>query len=254
MSVVVNNPDIFQQRPAAVLFDLDNTLYRYGPAHEAGMKSVVEKATEKIGIDADIFGVAFDRARVDVKRQLGSVASSHSRLLYFQRTLEYLGLRSQVTLSLEFEQTYWRNFLSTIELRPGVVNFLDQLSRASISKVIVTDLTSQIQFRKLLYLDLDRRFEYVVTSEESGADKPDSAGFKLAMQKLSLTAGSVWMVGDNFVADIDGAKGAIGAATVGLKSEMGEYLSHPSLDMVFESFGDLKQFVTDSGWDNQTLV
>jgi putative hydrolase of the HAD superfamily len=254
LSVTVNNPDRFQERPAAVLFDLDNTLYPYGPANEAGMNSVAAKASAKIGTDAHDFKGAFTRARDDVKRRLGTAASSHSRLLYFQRTLEYLGLRSQVTLSLEFEQTYWRNFLSAIELRPGVVSFLDQLSRASIPKVVVTDLTAQIQFRKLLYLDLDRRFEHVVTSEESGADKPDSAGFKLAMQKLSLTAGSVWMIGDNFAADIDGAKSAIGAATVGLKSEMGEYLSHPSLDMAFESFGDLKQFVTDSGWDNQTLV
>ena len=252
MTIVVNNPDRFQKRPAAVLFDLDNTLYPYDLANEAGMNSIAEKASAKIGIDTHDFRIAFARARDDVKQRLGAIASSHSRLLYFQRTLEYLGLRSQVMLSLEFEQTYWRNFLSSIELRSGVLGFLDQLSRASIPKVIVTDLTAQIQFRKLLYLDLDRRFEYVVTSEESGADKPDPTGFKLALDKLSLSTESVWMIGDSISADIEGAKNAIDATTLGLNSEIGDHGTHMPPDLTFDNFEELQQLVADLGSAEQS--
>jgi len=249
MTFTMNNPNNLKVRPAAVLFDLDNTLYPYQTAHEAAMRSIVEKAATKLGIEPDDFNNVFTRAREDIKDQLGNTASSHSRLLYFQRTLEYLGLRSQVVLSLEFEQTYWRNFLSAIKLREGVTEFLDLLARLSIPKVIVTDLTSQIQFRKLVFLNLDQRFEYVVTSEESGADKPDVAGFKSARGKLSLESEPVWMIGDNYLGDLIGAKNAIGAATLGLRSELGEHATDPQLDGVFDSFEELRNYVRDRGWD-----
>jgi HAD superfamily hydrolase (TIGR01549 family) len=251
LSITVNNPDRFTERPSAVLFDLDNTLYAYDPAHEVATSAVVDKATSNLRIDSQKFNETFARARNDVKQQLGPTASSHNRLLYYQRTLEYLGLRSQVLLSLEFEQTYWRNFLSAIVLREGTVSFLDQLARAGIPKVIVTDLTSQIQFRKLIYLDLDQRFEYVVTSEESGADKPDRAGFDLAISKLPPQDSPIWMIGDNISSDIEGAKNAINATTLVPKSEIGDKANHPAVDLVFDTFTDLEQFFKESGWSAQ---
>jgi HAD superfamily hydrolase (TIGR01549 family) len=258
LSISINNPDKFTGKPRAVLFDLDNTLYAYQPAHEAGMAAVQKKAARSVGAGQTEFDEAFSRARAETKTQLAGAASSHSRLLYFQRTLEHLGLRSQALLSLEFEQAYWGGFLSAVELRDGVLNFLDLLTRASIPKVIVTDLTTAIQLRKLIYLELDRRFEYVVTSEESGADKPDRSGFDLAMTKLSMLDESaasqngeqaVWMIGDNMATDIEGAKKAINATTLALKSEIGNQGGHDDLDMAFDTFNDLERFFVEAGWD-----
>lgn len=216
------------------------------------MLAVYEKALRKIGIGPDEFDKAFDTARAEVKKQLGKTASSHSRLLYFQRTLEELGLRSQILLSLELEQTYWGSFLAASELREGALDFLDQLARANIPKILVTDLTSQIQFRKLVYMALDQRFEYVVTSEESGNDKPHPAGFELAISKLNSSvpeARTVWMIGDNIKSDIEGAKKAIDASTIALKSELGDQTKNPAIDMIFDSFTDLEKFITAKGWD-----
>ena len=59
-----------------------------------------------------------------VKRQLGHTASSHSRLLYFQRGIEMLGRKTQLLITLDLEQTYWRTFLSHCELFPGVRDLL----------------------------------------------------------------------------------------------------------------------------------
>ena len=249
MTFTANNPSNLELRPDAVLFDLDNTLYPYRPAHEAAMLSIENKATVKLGVTADKFNSAFSRAREDVKIRLGRSASSHSRLLYFQRAFEYLGLQSQIALCLEFEQIYWRNFLSAIQLREGVIEFLDLLARISIPKLIITDLTSQIQFRKLVFLDLDQRFEYIVSSEESGADKPDISSFKLANKKLFLESKHVWMIGDNYSKDLVGAKEALGAATLGLRSELGKHATSPQVDGAFDSFLDLIGFVGSRGWN-----
>jgi len=148
--------------------------------------------------------------------------------------------------------------LAAIKLREGVIDFLDQLARININKALITDLTAQIQFRKLVYLELDRHFEYVVTSEESGEDKPHRASFEIATNKLYPSTGlntpelqeqNIWMIGDNVDSDLKGAKEAVNATTLGIKSEIGDHAGNNSIDMVFDSFHDLEQFISEKGWD-----
>ena len=214
MTLVLNRADLFRCSPDAVLFDTDNTLYPYEPAHNAAMDAVRVKAAMLFGIEKEKFDDTFYLARDAVKEQLSNTASSHSRLLYFQRMLEMMGLGSQVLLALDMEQTYWRTFLGNAKLFEGVKEFLDDLRIAGIPTAIVTDLTAQIQFRKIVYFGLDNYFDYIVTSEEAGYDKPHPAPFEIALQKMKPKGRCVWMVGDNPRTDIGGAKRAINAVTI----------------------------------------
>ncbi|MDR2548598.1 MAG: HAD family hydrolase [Desulfobulbus sp.] len=191
--------------PRAVIFDLDNTLYPYPPSHDAGMNAVAEKLLRDYGITPAIFLECFSRARNEIKSRLGSTASSHSRLLYFMRTLELLGFKSQPLLALDLEQSYWRNFLKAAELFPGVIPLFEFLKTSGISIAIVTDLTAQIQLRKLVYFNLDKFIDCIVTSEEAGTDKPGLVPFTLALEKLNLPASEIWAVGDDEKADMQPA-------------------------------------------------
>jgi putative hydrolase of the HAD superfamily len=202
------------RKPHAVLFDTDNTLYPYDPAHIAATNAVAIKATQMFSIGRDQFENALGRARDEVKQRLKNTASSHSRLLYFQRMLELLGLGSQVLLALDLEQTYWRTFLSNAELFDGLKDFLDELRLAGVPSAIVTDLTAQIQFRKIVYFGLDQYFDHIVTSEEAGFDKPHEAPFRIAVEKMQPKGDCIWMIGDDPVNDIRGAREAIGAVTI----------------------------------------
>lgn len=230
----------FQQPPSAVLLDLDNTLYDYSHAHRAAMRAVQDKAGALFSITPALFEQAFDRARADVKQRLAGTASSHSRLLYFQRMLEIIGLNSQVLLALDLEQSYWRAFLNHAELFEGVREFLDDLRFHGIPSGIVTDLTAQIQFRKLVHFGLDHAVDYLVTSEEVGYDKPHAAPFLLALEKMQATAALVWMIGDSAQSDIMGARTAINAVTLqklhgDIKAGKGE--QQP--DATFQNFTEL---------------
>ncbi|HVY53649.1 MAG TPA: HAD family hydrolase [Gammaproteobacteria bacterium] len=237
-------PECFIQRPDAILFDTDNTLYAYDPAHEAAMKAIREKVTRMFSISAEQFDQAFAQARQEIKQRLKHTASSHSRLLYFQRMLEIIGLGSQVLLALDFEQTYWRTFLSAAELFDGVKELLDDLRLYGIPTAIVTDLTAQIQFRKIVYFGLDRYFDYIITSEEVGFDKPHPAPFKIALEKMNMQGQCIWMIGDNPVNDIQGARENIGAVTIqkihkGVKLGEGE----ASPDAAISEFSDLRRLL-----------
>jgi putative hydrolase of the HAD superfamily len=214
MTLTIHRPEAFRRLPDAVLFDTDNTLYPYEPAHQAAMQAVRAKAARLFGIDQEKFDQSFNAARKTIKDRLGHTASSHSRLLYFQQMLEIIGLRSQVLLALDLEQTYWRTFLSNAQLFEGVKELLDDLRIAGIPTAIVTDLTAQIQFRKIVYFGLDHYFDYIVTSEEAGFDKPHRAPFDIAVNKMQSKGGCIWMIGDNLATDSDGARKAIGAVTI----------------------------------------
>ncbi len=123
---------------------------------------------------------------MQIKNRLKGTGSSHSRLLYLQRMLEILGLGSQVLLALDFEQTYWRTFLSNAILFDGVKELLEDIRLIGIPTAIVTDLTAQIQFRKIVYFGLEYYFDFIVTSEEARYDKPHEAPFKIAVEKCAL--------------------------------------------------------------------
>lgn len=239
-----NDRDAFLQPPHAVLLDTDNTLYAYDPSHKLAHEAVRAKVVKTFSISAAKFEDAYAEARRETKSRLHGSAASHSRLLYFQRMLELIGLGSQVLLALDLEQTYWRTFLSSAELFEDMKEFLDDLRLAGIPVAIVTDLTAQIQFRKIVYFGLDSYVDHIVTSEEAGHDKPHRAPFDLALGKLQPRGGRIWMIGDNPDADIAGAKAAIGAITLqkihaGVHEGEGDQQPH----CTFEEFGELRSLL-----------
>ena len=156
-----------------------------------------------------------------------------------------MGLGAQVLLALDFEQTYWRTFLSNAVLFRDVKELLDDIRLLGIPTAIVTDLTSQIQFRKIVYFGLDDYFDFFVTSEEAGFDKPHEAPFQLALEKMQPRGQCVWMIGDNPVNDIRGAKEKIGAVTL-QKIHKGVILgiNENTPDASFECFSDLRKLLT----------
>lgn len=242
------NKELFLRLPDAILFDTDNTLYPYDPAHMMAQQAVREKVVSTFSISSKEFDKAFNEARQQIKAGLKNTASSHSRLLYLQRMLEIMGLGSQVLLALDFEQTYWRTFLNSAVLFDGVKDVLDDLRLLGIPTAIVTDLTAQIQFRKVVYFGLDRYFDYIVTSEEAGFDKPHEAPFQIALQKMRPQGDCIWMIGDNPVNDICGAKEKINAVTL-QKIHQGVELGvgKNSPDAYFKEFSELRRFISHIG-------
>lgn len=236
----IRNAQAFEKLPEAILFDTDNTLYAYPPAHHAAMTAIRRKASQSLGIGEEKFDSAFNLAREEIKNRLKETASSHSRLLYFQRMLEIIGLGSQVLLALDLEQTYWRNFLSKAVLFSGVKEFLDDLRLNGVPIAIVTDLTAQIQFRKIVYFGLDHYFDYIVTSEEAGKDKPHAAPFQLAVEKMQAMGKNIWFIGDNPANDILGARTILNAVTLQKVHEGVE--ESPHADMIFSDFNQLRKY------------
>lgn len=187
----------------AVIFDLDGTLYDYNSLEREAFAAVAELVLEKIGVSEEQYGKAFARARLEVKKVLGDVAASHNRMLYFQKTMEFLDIRP-LFLTLEMYKTYWGTFLDKMVLYPGAREFLDELYERHIRIGICSDMMARVQHRKLVALGLQDDIDCLVTSEEAGVEKPSPGIFEICLKKLRLKPEEVCFVGDTYEKDVKG--------------------------------------------------
>ena len=88
---------------------------------------------------------------------------------------------------------------------PGTRESLDALA-AENPLAVVTNGTSEFQREKLAHHDLTDYFETVVTAYDVGASKPDAAIFEAVREQID--AEEYVMVGDDYEADVEGARGA----------------------------------------------
>ena len=185
------------EKPTAIVIDFDNTLYDYVSCNIKAQDVAAEMVSKELGVSKGQVVRSIESSRTRVKNRLGSVASSHSRILYLQEALVEMGFSSKPYVALKYEQMYWSEFLIEMKPNPGAKDFLDSARFQKIPLVMVTDLTSQIQIRKLIYLGWELTFDYVVTSELVGSEKETGAPFDFALNLLTETERkNVWFIGD----------------------------------------------------------
>ncbi|MGH9550595.1 MAG: HAD family hydrolase [Terriglobales bacterium] len=188
----------------AVLFDLDHTLYDYESAHISALDAAVEWFRSTFSLEPGVVRDQYRRARQHIHDQLHGFAASHSRLLYFQTMIENMQL-SPPSRALEAEEVYWSTFLESMQLRNGVLPLLQFLALHNIPVAIASDLTTQIQLRKLARLGLEPYIKILVTSEQAGREKPSPEIFLLACRKLNRSEKDTIMIGDSYERDVKGA-------------------------------------------------
>lgn len=188
-------------KPAFIAMDLDDTMYGYESCHRVAQSAAEQAISDKYSLDGATVRELMSQARLDTKSRLGSLASSHSRLLYFKLTLEKLGLANHLDFALQLEASYWGNFLRAMSRATGLTEMLELCRQEAIPIFVMTDLTTQIQIKKLSRLDVLDYISGLVSSEEVGSDKPQGDFFEYGRQNLGLPEGIGWVVGDDLAKD-----------------------------------------------------
>lgn len=196
-----------------VLFDLDNTLYEYEPVHKKALNETYKILRKEIKISLKEFLKLYKISQAEIHRELAGTASSHNRILYFQRLIEKTHNTIESDIVLKLYRTYWDNFLKNMKLGKGVIQTLKKLKQNRIKTAIVSDLTTHIQLRKMSKLGITPFIDILVTSEEAGSEKPNNVMFLLALNKLNVLPSEAIMVGDNPINDIEGGN-SVGLDTV----------------------------------------
>jgi len=209
MSLKNNLQSIDLTKISGVLIDIDDTMYGYDRPNQTAIKSCYEAMQNSSLIDSislKEFSDLYVKHRLLVTKKLQPQGSCRSRQLAFDGLLRDLHIRNAYILAERYEKLYWRNFYKEMKPSLEVRNFLAAAKKIDLVTCAVTDMQATFQVAKLKKIKFDRYIDFLATSEEAGAEKPNKAIFQLALKKMQLTKKKVVMIGDNYKKDIKGAE------------------------------------------------
>ena len=167
-------------RPAAVLFDWDNTLVEnWGSIRAALNHALAAHGQPPMSLE-QVRHQGRHSAR-DIFPSLFGPDWQPARELFLAHLKEH--------------------HLAGIRVMPGAESVLDVLAESGVALAVVSNKNRELLRREIDHLGWAGRFRNVVASQDAAADKPDAAPLHMALESLGIVAsGRVWMVGDT---DID---------------------------------------------------
>ena len=188
----------------AVILDIDNTLYDYDAAHAAAFRSLTEYAEGHFGIAPKDFEALHREAyRIQRERCVIPCAAVHNRMIRYQIILEMLG--RPFLPAREMDALYWETLMDHMRPYPGTLKGLEQLKALGLTVGVGTNMTADRQFDKLMRLGLGPYIDFMVTSEEVNAEKPDARLFRACAAKAGCEPSECFFVGDSLRGDVRGA-------------------------------------------------
>lgn len=189
-----------------IIFDIDQTLYNYNDCHSIALKTIDDYCADNQilppGELSRLWKIVFE----EVMDRLGfDNANSHDTMLRIQTILEKKGV-NPLPVALKIHHLYWDTVLENMKLYEWVLPFFKEVKKLGLCCGIATDLTVEIQFKKLIKLGITDQFDFIVTSEEANSEKPHAGIFEMCLQKANCTAQECFMIGDNWNKDIIGAQ------------------------------------------------
>lgn len=197
--------------PAAIFFDLDDTLLDDHAASSAGLRTMMDR------LGHPDFTAA--RRLWDVQTDISLNAFLEGRLtLQEQRRERVRALASQAGHPNVDDEQCDRLYQSYLESHRAawhafgdVAATLTQLTSAGITLGIITNGIETLQHDKLVTLDITHYFQAVVCADTAGVGKPDPRIFHTACHQIGIAPKRGWHVGDQLRAD------ALGAVSAGLR-------------------------------------
>jgi putative hydrolase of the HAD superfamily len=183
-------------QPAAVLFDLDDTL--------ADRAAALRRYARFFAED---FGALLLPSLTETLHATLIRVDDFGSLTQAEALTAALPWRSPVEPEVLFDHWAGRFGEAAVAFE-DVEPVLTELQRRQIRMGLVTNGGAAMQRAKITALDLDRYMSAIVISAEVGLRKPDETIFQRALADLGCAAAESWFVGDHPDLDVRGAHAA----------------------------------------------
>lgn len=194
---------------SVLLCDLDDTLFDHDRATRDALAAVRgrHEVLTRWSLDAldALHRVWLETLHVQVLA--GRLTVDEARLDRFAGLLGDAGIRD-AALAHALARDYRESYASQRHPVPGALELLHAVRAGRHAIVIITNNGVAEQRLKLERCGFDGLIDAMVTSEEAGVSKPARGIFDQALARVSARAGDAVMLGDAWVADVEGARGA----------------------------------------------
>lgn len=193
----------------AVLFDLDGTLFDHAASASTGLHAFVQ------GFGAEPTP-ALEQSWFDIEDRLypryltGELSFQEQRRERLRQFLPLAGLPVPA-MDNDLDDTFAR-YLHGYEHAwtafPDVAPTLARLRKYGLTLGVITNGNHEQQSRKINRIGIEPLLDSLFSSGQMGHAKPASQAFTVPCGDLQLSPGNVLYVGDNFLVDVEGARGA----------------------------------------------
>lgn len=173
----------------AVIFDLDGVILDSHPAHLQAWRAFFQ------GLGKDFSD-----------EELGFVMDGHMRAEILHHFLGNL-TDAQVRSYGKTKDALFREFAETIEVVPGLREFLDDLRRSGVPAAIASSASRDRAEYMLDQLNLKHHFQAIATAEDVAHPKPDPEVFLLVARQLNVAPENA-LVCEDAVAGVRAARSA----------------------------------------------
>lgn len=190
-----------------IVFDLDHTLWDYERASEETLRELFEAyALGRYCPDFESFFSVFKQVNHLLWQAYnqGQIEQAALRRVRFVHIFERLGIPLHRAAS--FGEEYVRRCPHKPYTLPYVREALNELRAQGYLLHILTNGFADVQYTKLQAAGIECFFHTVVTSCVAGAAKPQARAFRYFLQAAGCPAHHCLMVGDNWEADVWGAR------------------------------------------------
>jgi len=188
-----------------VFFDLDHTLWDFDANSRLAFKKVLEK--NQIDLHIDDFCTIYKPINKKYWEEYsqGKKNKQEVKLGRLEDTFRNLQINTDSSFIENFAKDYLFFLKEEKNLIDGSIEILDYL-KDKYKLHILTNGFIEIQESKIRNAGLTKYFDQIISSEETGKQKPHPEVFKYALNKANTYAHKSVMIGDNFKSDILGAR------------------------------------------------
>lgn len=235
----------FKNQIKTVFVDLDDTLWWFSENSKVALRHVYDEfGLSQYSPVYERFRDIYAAKNVELWElyHYGKIEKDYLVTERFRYMLEQIGMKGDLKDLADKIDKEYLFFLSSLPLLvPGAKELLEYLT-TKYDVNILSNGFQEVQLRKLRSSGIEQYIHHLVLSDDCGITKPLKGIFDYALQRVGATAETTVMIGDNYDADIHGAKNA-GWHTILFNIKAFDRDNVPEADVVVESLDEIKSIL-----------